>query len=224
MTQTQQEPVLPGRSVDGVRHSPECDRLRLSGSRGIAEHIDGAWWPASTRLEDELPELIASIEQHLPSVVLVAYSRNGWSAAPAKISLGGGRCPVELVGFDSEPGVIIVIGQDGHHVTLRVIAADTQPGEAALALEEIPRHAGSPRANTPMARSLADVATKLADHEGLNSVERNAQILQWCGEAAERFDDARIQTFVPILVEHTVNNRIHREHHNGGSLGAVSAT
>jgi hypothetical protein len=58
---------------------------------------------------------------------------------------------------------------------------------------------------------VAEVAKKLADHEGLNQVERNAELLRWCEDAATQFDEARIQTFVPILVEHIVNNRIHRE-------------
>ncbi|MCA4726608.1 three-helix bundle dimerization domain-containing protein [Mycolicibacterium fortuitum] len=82
----------------------------------------------------------------------------------------------------------------------------------AKAPELMPERALSHRANAPLARSQSDIAKKLADHEGLNSPQPNAQILQWCGEAAERFDDARIQTFVPILVQHIVNNRIHREH------------
>ncbi|WP_019969528.1 DUF5994 family protein [Mycobacterium sp. 141] len=214
MDKTHQMPALPDEGVDAVRYSRGCDRLRLSGRREIAEHIDGAWWPASKRLEDELPDLVAAIERYLPSVVLVAYSRDGWIAPPARISLGDHHQPVEVVGFESdEPGAVILIGQDGHHLTLRVVDPDTEPQEAGLILDQIPRRAPSQRTNAPMARSLADVAKKLADHEGLNSPQRNAQILRWCGEAAERFDDARIQTFVPILVEHIVNNRIHREHH-----------
>lgn len=207
MVETHQEPVLPGQNVGAG------DRLRLTGQRVVAEHVDGAWWPASNRLEDELPDLIATIEQHLPSVALVAYSRDGWIAPPAQISVRNDHHPIELVGFDSdEPGAVIVIGEDGHHLTLRVIAPETEAREAKLALDRIPQRGPSSRSNTSMARSLADVAKKLADHEGLNNPQRNAQILQWCDEAAERFDDARIQTFVPILVEHIVNNRIQREH------------
>jgi hypothetical protein len=32
--------------------------------------------------------------------------------------------------------------------------------------------------------------------------------LRWCEDAAEQFEAARIQSFVPILVEHIVHNRI----------------
>ncbi|MBX8690257.1 hypothetical protein GO011_22720 [Mycobacterium sp. 20091114027_K0903767] len=206
MVDTRQEPALPGHNVRAG------DRLRLAGERIAAEHVDGAWWPASSRLENELPDLIATVEQHLPSVVLVAYSRDGWIAPPARISVRDDQRPVELVGFEGdEPGAVIVIGEDGHHLTLRVISPETDAREAKLVLDQIPQRGPSPHSHTSMARSLADVARKLADHEGLNNPQRNAQILQWCDEAAERFDDARIQTFVPILVEHIVNNRIQRE-------------
>ena len=55
---------------------------------------------------------------------------------------------------------------------------------------------------------MADVARKLALHDGRNDAERDAEILRWCEDAASQFDDARIQSFVPILVEHIVNNRM----------------
>jgi hypothetical protein len=61
---------------------------------------------------------------------------------------------------------------------------------------------------------VADVARTLALHEGRNDAERDAEILRWCEDPAAQFDDARIQTFVPILVEHIVNNRIHRDRRN----------
>ncbi|WP_234791966.1 DUF5994 family protein [Mycolicibacterium brisbanense] len=126
----------------------------------------------------------------MPSVVLVAYSRDGWIAPPAQISVGDHHRPIELVGFDSdEPCAVIVVGEDGHHLALRVIAPGTAPHEAELALEQIPQRTASVRPTPAMARSLVGVATKLADHEGLNNPQRNAEILQWCVEAAERFDD-----------------------------------
>lgn len=69
-------------------------------------------------------------------MVLVAYSRDGWIAPPAQISVSDDHHPIELVGFDSdEPGAVIVIGEDGHHLTLRVIAPETEAREAELALD-----------------------------------------------------------------------------------------
>ena len=57
-------------------------------------------------------------------------------------------------------------------------------------------------------RSLAEVADKLARHEGRHDDQRSAEIMRWCEQAAEQFVDAPVQTFVPILVEHIVRNRM----------------
>jgi hypothetical protein len=52
------------------------------------------------------------------------------------------------------------------------------------------------------------VAAKLASHEGSNDQMRLDQITKWCEEVAERFVDAPIQVFVPILIENMVRTRM----------------
>ena len=52
------------------------------------------------------------------------------------------------------------------------------------------------------------MAQKLAEHEGRDDEQRTAEITRWCEEAAQQFETARIQSFVPILVEHVVHNRM----------------
>jgi Family of unknown function (DUF5994) len=187
------------------------DRLRLTGSRAPTEHVDGAWWPASRHLDVEIPALVTAIGDRMPRVAMVAYRRDGW-IAPQRVQLGGRV--VELLGFVSdEPSTIIVIGEDGHHLTLRVIDPDVDERQARLELDDIPRRAVTSGQGAAAARSVAEVASKLAEHEGRHDPIRDAQILSWCQDAAAQLDDARIQTFVPILVEHIVNNRMHRERH-----------
>ena len=55
---------------------------------------------------------------------------------------------------------------------------------------------------------MADVADKLARHGGRNDDQRTAQIRRWSEEAAQQFVNAPLQTFVPILAEHIVRNRM----------------
>lgn len=184
------------------------NRLQLKPYRSATEHIDGAWWPRSQRLVDELPELVASVFDRLGQIMVVGYHRNGWDETPLQAQIGGRT--VELLGFTgAEPASVILIGEDGHHLSLHVIRPDTSEEVARQALQEarVPADV-EPAARSAVARSVADVADKLARHEGFDDEQRTAQIKRWCEEAAQQFATAPIQTFVPILVEHIVRNRL----------------
>ncbi|OBK89403.1 DUF5994 family protein [Mycobacterium sp. 1165178.9] len=188
------------------------NRLQLKPYRAVSEHIDGAWWPRSTNLVDELPGLVASLSGRLGQVVMVGYRRNGWHNTPAVAEIDGHT--IELLGFTSdEEASVIVMGGNGRHITLHVIRPDTDEDAARQALEAVrapaaPATAVSPAIRVTVRRSVAEVAEKLARHEALGDERRNAQIRRWCEETAQRFIDAPVQTFVPILVEHIVRNRM----------------
>ncbi len=186
------------------------DRLQLKPYRSISEHIDGAWWPRSTNLVEELPDLVMAVADRLGRAVMVGYRRNGWHETPALADIDGHT--IELLGFTSdEPSSVIVIGEDGRHITLHVIRPDATAETARQALQRagVPADAEVvPASSAKAARSVADVADKLARHEGLDDERRTAQIKSWCEEAAQQFVDAPVQTFVPILVEHIVRNRM----------------
>lgn len=185
-------------------------RLQLTPERPAAEHFDGAWWPRSRRLVDELPSLVTSVSDRLGRVVLVGYRRNGWDETPSLVEIAGHT--VELLGFTSdEPASVILIGENGNHITLHVVSPDASEQVARHALDEA--HGGATDdtgkvGRSTFARSVSDVADKLARHEGRNDAGRTAQIKQWAQEAAQQFADAPLKTFVPILVEHIVRNRM----------------
>ncbi|OBG27116.1 DUF5994 family protein [Mycobacterium sp. E3198] len=189
------------------------NRLGLKPYRSASEHLDGAWWPRSTNLADELPDLAASLFGRLGRVVMVGYRRNGWHETPPEVEIAGHA--VELLGFISdEPTSVILFGEDGRHVTLHVIRPDTGEEVARRVLQEasepapVPADPDFPAERSAVARSVAEVADKLARHEGLGDERRAAQIRGWCEQAAQQFVDAPVQTFVPILVEHIVRNRM----------------
>ncbi len=185
------------------------NRLRLKPYRTASEHVDGAWWPRSSNLVAELPALLTSVADRLGPVVMVGYRRNGWEQTPPMADVDGR--PVELLAFTSdEPTSVILIGEDGRHLTLHVIRADAGQEVARRALEQAASSApdSEPAGPTRVARSVDDVAAKLAAHEGLDDEQRITQIKRWCEEAALQFVDAPVQAFVPILVEHIVRNRI----------------
>jgi hypothetical protein len=186
------------------------NRLQLKPYRSALEHVDGAWWPRSTRLANELPDLVGSVSERLGRIVMVGYRRNGWDETPALVEIDGQT--IELLGFTSdEPTSVILFGEDGHHLTLHVIRPDTSEEAARQALQQAAVLADPdavPASRSAVARSVAEVADKLARHEGLDDEQRTAQIKDWCEQAAQQFVDAPVQTFVPILVEHIVRNRM----------------
>ncbi|RAU91194.1 hypothetical protein DQP58_21100 [Mycobacterium colombiense] len=186
------------------------NRLQLKPYRAVSEHVDGAWWPRSTTLVDELPGLAASLSDRLGRIVMVGYHRNGWHDTPTLAQIDGHA--IELLGFTSdEPASVIVMGDSGRHITLHVIRPDTEEDAARRELDAVRAPAAvsvSPAVPASVGRSVADVAEKLARHEGLGDERRTAQIRRWCDETAQRFIDAPVQTFVPILVEHIVRNRM----------------
>ncbi len=158
-----------------LRMNDTLPRLRLTGRRAPSEHIDGAWWPTSKRLADELPALMAAVSDVMPHIAMVGYRRDGWIAPPS-LTLDGAH-PVELLEFvSSEPPTVILIGEDGHHLTLRIIDPDTDEGQAQRSLAEIPRRtADIAPAGGVHARSVHEVAKKLAEHEGRNDPARDAR-------------------------------------------------
>lgn len=187
------------------------NRLQLKPYRALSEHVDGAWWPRSTNLGDELPGLVASLSGRLGQIVMVGYRRNGWRNTPAVAEIDGHT--IELLGFASDEASVIVMGGSGRHITLHVIRPDTDEDAARRALDAVraPTAAAAevpPAVRVTARRSVADVADKLARNEGLGDERRNTQIRRWCEETAQRFIDAPVQTFVPILVEHIVRNRM----------------
>jgi hypothetical protein len=127
--------------------------------------------------------------------------------------------PKTLGTSDGHPQTGFMTGIETHsptilssHGTLYVSEPDANEHEAPTSLDGIP-----PRAETatgvygPAAPAISEVAKKLAAHEGRNDRNRDNQILQWCREAAAQFENARIQVFIPILVENIVNSRMHHE-------------
>ena len=185
------------------------NRLQLNYP-SASEHTDGAWWPRSTHLVDELPDLVTSVSDRLGQVVMVGYHRHAWRDTPPLTEIGGHT--IELLGFTSdESASIMLIGEDGRHLTLDVIRSDASEEVARHALEaaRVPTNVDVAPASRPtVARSVADVAEKLARHEGLGDEQRTAQIKRWCEESAQKFVDAPVQAFIPILVEHIVRNRM----------------
>jgi Family of unknown function (DUF5994) len=204
------------RSPDPVHNAetPPLLRLQLDPNRPAELNLDGGFWPRSRELSMELPALVAALSADLGAIALVGYHRDAWKAAPGRMILGGND--IHLESFVSpDPPTIVVIADSGRCVNLRVVPPDTDAASAAQAMSVATHRSAEAdidgqarRATTAEARSLDEVATRLARLPANSGPGLAALISQWVAEAAEQFNNAPIQVFVPILVEHIVRGRL----------------
>jgi hypothetical protein len=112
------------------KHTP---RLRLKPKAPHSGYVDGAWWPHTSNLSAELPDLLAVLSVRLGQIDRVLYNVGEWSKAPAKLATGGRR--VRLDGYQRQPiNTVEVVGLDRERIVLLTVPADTDPAEARSAL------------------------------------------------------------------------------------------
>jgi Family of unknown function (DUF5994) len=202
-------------------HNPDAPpplRLQLDPNRPAEPYLDGAFWPRSQVLSTELPALLAALSTDLGQIALVGYHRDAWNAAPGQLEMSGHA--VHLEGFVSpDPPTMVVIANSGRRVTLRVVPPETDDATAAQAMAvathrsvEADTGRRASEADTAEARSLDELATRLARLPANAEPGQAALISRWVAEVADQFTNAPIQAFVPILVEHIVRGRLQDAH------------
>ena len=68
---------------------PPVARLAIAPHTEVARRIDGVWWPHSTDLLAELPELLAALPFDWPRITHATVNGTGWSALPGHIMVAG---------------------------------------------------------------------------------------------------------------------------------------
>jgi hypothetical protein len=197
-----------------VSDRPRTLRLQLASVAPPAVVVNGGWWPQSTDLAAELPALLSAVYPQLGPIALVGYHISGWERTESHVEINSST--VLLQGFTSEgPHTVIVIGTSGKRLTLLVVPPQTPETTARQALAE---------AAQPTAEVAAPIAVKNAEaaeeslHEltqrlrrparGAGRVVDTAAIERLVHEAGQQFQDAPIQAYVPILIEHIVRQQI----------------
>jgi len=113
-------------------------RLRLKPEASSSGFVDGAWWPHTSNLSAELPDLLTALSVRLGQIDRVLYNVDEWSQAPAKLATNGRR--VHLDGYRRQPvNTVEVIGFDRGRIVLLAVPATTYPAEARSALENAAR-------------------------------------------------------------------------------------
>ncbi|CRZ16748.1 DUF5994 family protein [Mycolicibacterium neworleansense] len=130
--------------------------VRLTLARQLGADIDGAWWPHTASVANELPELVGVLHSSLGEVVDI---RVNWSAAEGQLDLDsivtGTRGPtgVKL----SRPRLMMVAGRDAC-VKLLVIPCRTSPPLGSLVMR---RAAAMPVEETERCTPAYDTADRV---------------------------------------------------------------
>ncbi|WP_083736151.1 DUF5994 family protein [Mycobacterium sp. MS1601] len=119
--------MTPQQPLDDVEHH-STPRLRLKPKGPQTGYVDGAWWPESTELTTELPDLVTVLSVRLGPVDCVLYHLGSWADVPRKITLGTQR--LRLGGYRRQPmNTIELVGPHGR-IILLVVPPETDAADA----------------------------------------------------------------------------------------------
>jgi uncharacterized protein DUF5994 len=119
-------------------------RLRLKPAHRSCGFVQGAWWPRSTLLTDELPSLLAALSLRFGTIDRVVYHESDWSPAPQRIEHHGGELILDASQVSSS--VISVVGKQFGRMSLLVVPPYTDATDAYAAVTTA---AGANDASTP---------------------------------------------------------------------------
>ena len=103
---------------------PDGPRLALCGRANVRGAVDGAWWPHSTELRTELPDLVAVLGNWIGPIRRVVYDPSIWRPGPSRIIRGNAVTsvdPYRLVARDT----IYLAGTHARDVVLFVVPPST---------------------------------------------------------------------------------------------------
>ncbi|WP_405018578.1 DUF5994 family protein [Kitasatospora sp. NBC_00070] len=130
---------------------PPLPRLVLERTRDRDGLFDGAWWPRSTDLGAELPDLISALAAHPGDRILrVALDPAGWHRLPVAVAANG--LPVRVSWCSTSAGTVTLTGAGQQQLLLLVVPPDTAPAVAARAMSG----AAATGNHTPAAELLAE--------------------------------------------------------------------
>ncbi len=118
----------------------------LDAVRGGSATLDGAWWPRSRSLTDELPALIVDLHRRGVRISRVAFRMENWDAAPRRLSADARA--IRLGWFQGlDPHLVRLTGGEGGQarLDLLVVPPDTREPVAtgAMAAASAPENHGS---------------------------------------------------------------------------------
>lgn len=111
---------------------PLLPRLALEPTLARDGVFDGAWWPRSSRLSDELPDLITALTRHVGRIVRIGVDTASWGQVPRSLSVGG--LVVRIGRYSGSTATISLTCGFQDHYLLLVVPPCTDPLTARTAM------------------------------------------------------------------------------------------
>ncbi|MEU7766505.1 DUF5994 family protein [Nocardia sp. NPDC049190] len=128
---TPQSVNVPSAPFD--RTPTDTPRLRLRPDSDASGYIDATWWPRSSNLTIELPELITALHPRTGPIWRIVYDPRAWSPTDrhhlvTDPAIRLDRYPFELF------GTMYICGTHGTVIVAQAIPSGTDPALAQSAL------------------------------------------------------------------------------------------
>ncbi|UQA94405.1 DUF5994 family protein [Streptomyces halobius] len=121
---------------------PPVARLAIAPHSGTARRIDGIWWPHSTDLVTELPELLAALPFDWPRMTHVTVNGARWPKLPCHILVGGHVVRLRRTANRPGPDTVCLVSTGVGRWDLLLLPPDTPEAEAIRAMSDVAGLAG----------------------------------------------------------------------------------
>ncbi|BBY16007.1 DUF5994 family protein [Mycolicibacterium litorale] len=129
---------------------PDSGRLTICDRAPIPGGVDGAWWPRSADLGDELSDVLAVLSRLIGPIRRVVYDTAAWTSAPSRVMHRNHAVAVDayrlvasdtlyLVGTHSRDALLYVIASDVPAPTARSVLDTVGAGKESIGVTQLRR-------------------------------------------------------------------------------------
>ncbi|ARF56259.1 DUF5994 family protein [Streptomyces gilvosporeus] len=135
-----ESPAPPEPAAPPHPEPPPVARLAIAPPGPVVRRIDGAWWPHSTDLLIELPELLQALPFDWPRITHATVNGAVWSALPSRILVADHVVRLRRTRIPRPgPDTVCLVAAGHGRWDLLIIAPETPEAEAVAAMARMTR-------------------------------------------------------------------------------------
>ncbi|MFF3987910.1 DUF5994 family protein [Streptomyces sp. NPDC001797] len=174
-------------------------RLTLAPAGAPPALIDGAWWPRSRNLTEQLPALVECLDPLWGRITRIAVSRTFWPVIPGEVPAHGHMVRVGWSNAGQDPHELLLLSYRFGCWSLLVIPPETGPATAArlMATATDPSRSLPPSGLIRVAERFRAAAEAAADSDSLREAVWDSEGGHDAPRPASRTPDGPVTRHVP---------------------------